>query len=123
MKHIVTWAEIPVTNLERAMNFYRETLSFNFKREEMCGYEYAMFETEEEAVTGALVFGKGFIPSNKGSIIYLDGGDDLNIPLGKIENMGNKIVIPKTGINEGEHGYFAHFIDSEGNIVGLYSKK
>ncbi|WP_196139042.1 VOC family protein [Aliikangiella sp. G2MR2-5] len=123
MKHIVTWAEIPVNNMERAMNFYREILNVNFKRDEMDGFDFAMFEAGEENITGALIHGDGYTPSTEGSVVYLNGGDDLNGPLEIINRLGNQVLVPKTAINDGECGYFAQFIDSEGNRVGLYSLK
>ena len=122
MNHMVTWSELPVTDMERAMNFYKEILSVEFKREDMSGYDYAMFATEEDAVSGALVAGEGYAPSTDGSVVYLNGGDDISVPLSKITKLGNQVVIPKTAIQDGEAGYFAQFIDSEGNRVGLYSQ-
>ena len=55
-------------------------------------------------------------------LIYLDCGDDLELPLSKIEDAGGKVLLPKTknGAN-GEFGFIAHFIDSEGNRIGLHS--
>lgn len=121
MKHMVTWAEISVSDMERAMAFYQKILAVDFKRESMGDLDYAMFACEQEAISGALVAGESYEPSDKGSIIYLNGGDDLNVSLDKISAQGKQIVIPKTPINDGECGYFAQFIDSEGNRVGLYS--
>ena len=72
-------------------------------------------------VGGGIVQGEGFEPSVTGSIVYLNGGDDLNGPLSKIESAGGKIVLPKTSI--GQNGYMAHFIDTEGNKVALHSMK
>lgn len=123
MKHLVTWSEIAVTDIERAMNFYKEVLGVNFKRETMDDFDYAMFEAEEDAISGALVAGECATPSADGTIIYLNGGDDLSEPLSRITRLGNQVVVPKTAIHDGESGYFAQFIDSEGNRVGLYSQK
>ena len=123
MNHIITWAEIPVSDMERAMNFYKEVLGTEFKREDMGGFDYAMFEATPEQVSGALVAGECCTPSADGSIVYLNGGEDLSEPLARIGRMGNQVVVPKTSIGDGECGYFAQFIDSEGNRVGLYSLK
>jgi predicted enzyme related to lactoylglutathione lyase len=41
--------------------------------------------------------------------------------LGRIEQAGGRTLVPKTSI--GEHGFIAHFIDSEGNRVALHSMK
>lgn len=72
-------------------------------------------------VGGGLVQGEGFEPSAKGTIVYLNGGEDLNISLGKVENAGEKIIMPKTSI--GQNGFMAQFIDAEGNRVALHSMK
>ena len=121
MNHMVTWAEIPVSNMERAMSFYREVLSVDFKREDMGGFDYAMFAADPELISGALVAGEGYRPGNEGTVVYLNGGDNLSDALSRISRLGNKVVVPKTPINEGNNGYFAQFIDSEGNRVGLFS--
>jgi len=39
-----------------------------------------------------------------------------------VEPAGGRIVMPKPHINE-ESGYFAIFIDSEGNKLALHSEK
>lgn len=60
-------------------------------------------------------------PANTGSLIYLNGGEELGVLLAKVEQAGGKIIIPKTGI--GPNGFMAYFEDCEGNKVGLHSKK
>lgn len=40
----------------------------------------------------------------------------------KVPAAGGKVVTPKTALPEGM-GYFAHFVDSEGNRVGLHSNE
>ncbi len=123
MQHMITWSEIPVTDMERAMNYYREILGVEFEKTEMGGIDYAMFNTKPELVSGALVAGDCCKPSADGTIVYLNGGEDLSVPLSRITRLGSQVIVPKTAINDGEHGYFAQFIDSEGNRVGLFSEK
>ncbi|MGX5200543.1 VOC family protein [Aliikangiella sp. IMCC44632] len=122
MQHFITWAEIPVTDLKRAMGFYQSIFNIGFKCERMIGCDYAIFDTQPELVSGALVLGEGYTPSQEGSISYLNAGEDLGLVVTKIEQLGHTIVIPKTPIGEGECGYFAQFIDTEGNKIGLYSE-
>ena len=55
----------------------------------------------------------------KRQTVYLNGGDDLNIPLGRVEAAGGKIIMPKTDIQE--NGFIAQFIDTEGNRVAFHS--
>jgi predicted enzyme related to lactoylglutathione lyase len=70
-------------------------------------------------VGGALIQHEMHVPSEKGTLVYLDGGADLSVALGKVAAAGGQVVKPKTSI--GEHGYCAMFVDSEGNRVGLHS--
>ncbi|MBI4986428.1 MAG: VOC family protein, partial [Rhodocyclales bacterium] len=59
-------------------------------------------------------------PGPTGAVVYLDGGDDLATPLGRVAAAGGSIVVPKTLITA-EIGYMALFRDTEGNVVGLHS--
>jgi predicted enzyme related to lactoylglutathione lyase len=73
-------------------------------------------------VGGHLFGGQGFNPSSDGSIVYLNGGGDLQIILDRVEFNGVQIVVEKIKISD-EKGYFAFFLDTEGNKVGLHSPK
>jgi predicted enzyme related to lactoylglutathione lyase len=55
-----------------------------------------------------------------GVTVHFNGGDNLQVILDKVEKSGGRILIPKT-IHADESGYFATFIDSEGNKIGLHS--
>lgn len=119
--HLATWFELPAADLGRAQDFYRNVLNSTFKLEEMSDMNLAIFEAEEGAVSGMLVQGQCYQPSATGAVVYFNGGADLNEPLAKVEASGGRLLVPKTPIHDGDCGYFALFIDSEGNRVGLYS--
>jgi predicted enzyme related to lactoylglutathione lyase len=67
-----------------------------------------------------LINGSDYKTSADGTIVYLNGGDDLQKVADKIEANGGKVIIPKTGIAP-EMGFFALFTDTEGNKLGLHS--
>ncbi|MDD1620786.1 MAG: VOC family protein [Methylococcaceae bacterium] len=119
--NVATWFELPVTDMQRAQTFYRNVLQADFKDEEMGGYQLAIFASEEGAVSGMLVLGEHYQPSQTGAVVYFNGGEDLSAPLDRAVKHGGSVLIPKTPIHDGECGYFALFSDSEGNRVGLYS--
>lgn len=122
MTHAINWFEIPVTDFTRAKKFYETLFDAEIMEMPFPDGKYGMLPCDmQNGVGGGIVQGEGFIPSDKGSIVYLNGGDDLNIPLSRITNAGAKILLPKTAI--GENGFMAHFIDSEGNRVALHSMK
>ena len=118
--HVLNWFEIPVTNFDRAKAFYETVLGIAIAPMEMGPTTMGMFSSDPNAVGGALVQGDGSAPSKNGTIIYLNGGDDLAPMLARVERAGGSIAVPKTDIGSG-FGFFAHFVDTEGNKVGLHS--
>ena len=123
MQNAINWFEIPVTDFVRAKKFYETLLEVEIMEMPHPTNKYGILPANMQngGVGGGIVQGEGFEPSVTGSIVYLNGGDDLNGPLSKIESAGGKIVLPKTSI--GQNGYMAHFIDTEGNKVALHSMK
>ena len=121
MTSALNWFEIPASDISRAAEFYGKLLDTQLETvEAMPGFSMAMLPyTPQEGVGGAIIQGEGYAPSTGGSLVYLNGGEDLNTVLDRVEGAGGKIAQSKTGI--GENGYVAFFIDSEGNKVGLHS--
>jgi predicted enzyme related to lactoylglutathione lyase len=121
MKHAINWFEIPVKDIEKAKTFYEAILGTELGLMEMMGAKMAFLPADFEAggVGGCLIQGEGYEPSEKGALVYLNGGDDLSIPLARVEQAGGTIILPKTDINP--HGFMAHFIDTEGNRVAFHS--
>lgn len=120
MKSHISIFEIPATDISRAINFYQAILGINIEKIEMPGMEMGIFPYEEQMVTGVIVKGEGYIPSTDGITVYLNGGDNLQNILDKIEKNGGKILMPKTA-HADESGFFALFLDTEGNRLGLHS--
>lgn len=121
-KYPLSWFEIPASNFNRAVEFYSTVFDKEFPVTHMNGSDMAFFSNEPLEVSGVIIAGEGAEPSNKGVLIYLNGGDDLSIPLSKIESAGGTIVVAKTRISD-ELGCYAIFMDSEGNRLALHSMK
>lgn len=120
-KYPINWFEIPATDFDRAVQFYSSVLGRDLPTSEGNGLQQAFFSTDPLEVSGVIIKAEGAEPSNKGVLIYLNGGDDLSIPLSKVEDAGGEIVVPKTKISD-QLGHFAIFIDSEGNRLAFHSK-
>lgn len=54
--------------------------------------------------------------------LYLNCGENLQMILNKVENNKGKVIVPKTQIST-KMGYFAMFIDTEGNKLALHFVK
>lgn len=121
MNNPICWFEIPTTNLDRAITFYETIFVIALRRESCGGNPMALFPYAEPNPGGALVAMPQLTPRDNGTLIYLNGGDDLSIILKRIPAAGGQVVMEKTCIGE-EIGHIALFIDCEGNRVGLYSK-
>lgn len=120
MKSFVSIFEIPATEISRAIDFYQSILEIKIEKMDFPGIQMGLFPTEEQMVVGVLMQGEGYTPSSDGVTIYLDGGDDLQVVLNKVEKNGGTIIVPKTLHADGSE-YFALFIDTEGNKLGLHS--
>jgi len=123
MSNVINWFEIPVKDFERASKFYAAVLGKPLERMEMAGDLMGFLPMEgKDGVGGAIVKGKNCIPSDKGTLVYLNAGDDLNPFVERVEKAGGKILVPRTLIRE-DIGFFAIFKDSEGNRVAFHSSK
>jgi predicted enzyme related to lactoylglutathione lyase len=122
MKNAINWFEIAVSDFNRAKVFYETILGGTMQPMEAMGMKSAFFPADlQNGIGGCIIEGPGYVPTNIGSLVYLNGGDDLSVILARIEGAGGKIILPKTAI--GPNGFMAHFIDSEGNKIGLHSMK
>ena len=124
LDNAITWFEIPVIDFERAKKFYSSIYDYQMP-DTMVGpvrMGFLLYEQQAGRVGGAICFGAGYIPSQQGTLPYLNGGSDLDIVLNRVEKAGGKVVVPKTFIAP-EHGYFAKFVDTEGNLIALHSRK
>lgn len=119
MAHALNWFEIPVSDFARAKGFYEAVLGITIAPMPMGPLTMGMLSSDPTAVGGAIVHGEG-TPSQSGTLVYLNGGDDLAPMLARVEPAGGSVVVPKTEIGNG-FGFFALFVDTEGNKVGLHS--
>lgn len=120
MKSFVSIFEIPATELSRAVDFYQAILDVKIEKMEMPDMQMGIFPYEGQMVTGVIIKAEGYQPSADGVTIYLNGGDNLQGIIDKVEKNGGKVLVPKT-LHADESGYFAIFLDSEGNKLGLHS--
>lgn len=114
----VVYFEIPVTDINRAVNFYASVFNFEFEKEIIDHNEMAIFpfHAENSGITGALAKGDIYKPTIDGTLIYFKSESiDETLRLA-IEN-GGEILYPKT--SNGAYGSVAEFKDSEGNRIAL----
>ncbi len=118
LKNYISWFEVPVYDIHRAAAFYNAI--YGIEMEISVNGDFAMaYFPADDGVGGALIAGPGCYPSDTGSLIYLNAGNDLDGVLGRVELAGGRVIMPKTLINAAS-GSFALFLDSEGNRLALH---
>jgi len=120
MANAINWFEIPVSDLDRAKDFYEKVLNVSMTITEMGPLKMAWFPSEQESpgAAGTLIKADSYVPSHSGTLVYFQV-DDIEGTLDKINSQGGKTLNPKMSI--GEYGFVAHFEDCEGNRVALHS--
>jgi len=120
MENLINWFEIPAMDFSRAVSFYKAILGLEIKETEIFGTKMGFLPTDGTNVSGAIVQGEDYKPSTDGVIAYLNGRNDLQTVLDKVEINNGKVIVPKTQISP-EMGYFGMFIDTEGNKMAVHS--
>jgi len=121
MSNPIQWVEISATDLERANEFYKKVFNLKTVLIEMPGSKMYMFgESGKIGSSGCLVKSEVNKPSADGSIVYF-ACEDVAVEAARVEPAGGKLIVPKTDI--GEFGFFAQFIDTEGNRIGMHSEQ
>jgi len=122
MTPAMTYFEIPVTDMDRAVEFYTSVFGVSLTREIVDGYDMALFPPAEDGwgASGALAKGDVYVPSKTGAILYFRVAsiDDI---LARATAAGADILYPKKDI--GDLGYVAEIEDSEGNRIALTEQK
>lgn len=131
MNKIFSYVAIPTTNFERAFVFYHDITDGLIKKNPDVPFPMAYFIDKDKSYVGHLFhlpqikLADGSVvdlkPSGDGAIIYMEMAQDLNDTLEKITKAGGKVLMPKTLIAPGK-GYWALFLDTEGNKLALHSK-
>jgi uncharacterized protein len=130
MDNMIVWADIPVTDLDRAMKFYGAVSQRAFIAVEgMPGIGLPAPDPSDQSAGGDgqgpmpvafdLAVTQDHKPSEDGCTIYLNGDGDPDGMLRRAVEAGGEILMPVTDMGEmvGRVGFFK---DSEGNRIGVH---
>lgn len=117
----VIYFEIPVTNMERAIQFYSIVFNISFDKEIIDTNEMALFPFYENVsgITGALAKGEIYIPTKNGVVIYFST-QNIEKTLQLATSNGGQMLYP---ITDNGIGLVAEFEDTEGNRIALFQEK
>lgn len=116
----VSYFEIPVLDLHRAMQFYSTVFGSHFEQALVDGNEMAFFMYDDAlpGASGALAQGESYVPSQSGVRLYFDVSD-IQQTIERALSTGSILLYPITPV--GGFGSVAEITDSEGNCIGLHA--
>jgi predicted enzyme related to lactoylglutathione lyase len=115
----VEWAEIPVTDLGRAMTFY-ETLTGNpLTLDESGPNPMAMFAFDQGSATGGHLYPGKPAPAGTGPTIHLAVAGTVEDAAERCVAAGGTLVGPVIEIPVGR---FQYATDLDGNSLGLFKR-
>lgn len=117
MTNHLSYFEIRCTDYNRSLEFYNSVFKWDINASPD-GPNYGIINLGK-GIEGGLGQNEGNKPPF--TILYFSV-EDINETLAAVEKAGGRIRTPKTLITE-EHGYFAHFEDPDGNLIGLSGSK
>jgi predicted enzyme related to lactoylglutathione lyase len=130
MDNTIVWADIPVTDLDRAMKFYGTVLQRKFQKVE--GMDGIALEAppdpapDPSAMEGPfpvsfdLALTENVKPGIDGSTVYLNSYGDPEGMLRRVVEAGGEILMPVADMGP-MVGFIGHFKDSEGNRIGVHA--
>ena len=116
---MISYFEIPVSDMDRAMAFYSKVLGLKFDRQSIDGYDMAVI-VSDGPVFGALAKGDVYVPGKAGPVLYF-AVSDIRATLARAVAAGGSELYPVKDI--GDNGWVAEFADSEGNRIALSQPK
>ena len=119
MANTIVWADIPVTDIDRARTFYAAVLQAEIPLMDGANGDVALLPMERGEASGDLVRSENQKPGLTGVTIYLDSKGDPEGMIARAVTAGGKMLTPVANMGDmvGSIGYFA---DSEGNHIGVH---
>ncbi|HUG18738.1 MAG TPA: VOC family protein [Planctomycetaceae bacterium] len=111
------WFDIPVSDLDRAIQFYKAVLAIDVFKESFEKFTFAVLD-HKDGNGGCLVIKPDEI-SDAGLLLYLNAEGRIRDAVLKTTSNGGKVLEDVTSI--GPHGFRAVILDSEGNRLALHS--
>lgn len=119
MANTIVWADIPVTDMDRARVFYGAVLEADITLMDGTDGTVALLPGGTGEVTGDLDLSEGRRPTVDGCTIYLNSNGDAAGMMARALASGGEVLKPVTFMGEmiGSIGFFK---DSEGNRIGVH---
>jgi predicted enzyme related to lactoylglutathione lyase len=118
----VCWFEIYVQDMPRARAFYEGVLGTTLAKLDSGDLEMWAFpmDPEKPGSGGSLIRMPGCPSGGNGTLVYF-ACEDCAVEESRVAKCGGRVERPKFSI--GQYGFVSLAVDTEGNMIGLYSRK
>lgn len=125
MQNPLAWFEIYVEDMHRAKFFYERVFGFHLKKMNTRSWDVDRLSislSEEGGSFGSLIWDRDVQPSGISSVVYFaSSSDDCAVEEKRAVEAGGKVY--KTKYSIGQYGYMSLVKDTEGNLIGIHSRK
>jgi predicted enzyme related to lactoylglutathione lyase len=112
---IMVWGEIPVTDMQKSVDFYNEVFGYQMEIDNSGPNPMATLGGSMNTAGAHLYPGKP--ASDSGNTIHLGLPDGLEAGIARCTKAGGQVVSPPIAIPAGR---FAYAKDLDGNSIGLF---
>ena len=120
LEHALCWAEIPVTDMDKAKAFYGKVLGVELVDSNDAPNPMAVLPTKDGmGIAGHIYPGKP-APKGTGNTVHIAASDPLETVMARVTEAGGEVVSPSIDIPAGS---FFYALDPDGNSIGLFNYK
>ncbi|MDU9003838.1 VOC family protein [Sedimentitalea todarodis] len=118
-ENALVWAEIPVSDLDKAIAFYTTVTGGSLNRTETGPNPIADFQTLDNGVALHLYPGKP-AEDGRGPTLHLASAGTLEETMNRVTDAGGKVLSPIIDIPPGR---FFYATDPDGNSIGFFKMR
>ncbi len=118
MGDIIVWADIPVIDMERAIEFYGHVTGKRVMMMPGSNDTVAVIGNPDEPPGVSADLYLGGTPSHDGARVFLGANGDIDGMLARVPEAGGKVLKGKEFMGD-VAGWVAWVEDSEGNLIGI----
>ena len=119
MANTIVWADIPVTDMDRARAFYAAVLQAEIPLMDGAGGDVALLPMKPGDAGADLVRSDQASPGAGGATIYLNSNGDPEGMMERAVAAGGEVIRPVQDMGD-MVGFIGFFRDSEGNRIGVH---
>jgi predicted enzyme related to lactoylglutathione lyase len=116
--NFTVWAEIPVTDMDRAIVFYNKVFEIDLKTDTSGPNPMAVFPTSDPAAAAGHLYPGKPAPAGSGPTVHFACPGTLEDAMKRVNDAGGQVVSDAISIPAGR---FAYCLDPDGNSIGIFS--